>query len=62
MAAILHLGNIEFEKGEEDSSVVKDDESKFHLQMTAKLLMYVRKLNNVAILITSFSCLCFEIS
>ncbi|KAH9729480.1 Myosin-16 [Citrus sinensis] len=39
VAAILHLGNIEFEKGEEDSSVVKDNESKFHLQMTAKLLM-----------------------
>ncbi|KAI9182024.1 hypothetical protein LWI28_021238 [Acer negundo] len=39
VAAILHLGNIDFAKGEEDSSVVKDDESKFHLNMTAELLM-----------------------
>lgn len=41
VAAILHLGNIEFSKGEEiDSSVPKDDKSKFHLQTTAELLMY----------------------
>ncbi|TXG63786.1 hypothetical protein EZV62_010780 [Acer yangbiense] len=39
VAAILHLGNIYFAKGEEDSSVVKDDGSKFHLNMTAELLM-----------------------
>lgn len=40
VAAILHLGNIEFAKGEEsDSSFVKDEESKFHLHMTAELLM-----------------------
>ncbi|XP_022156587.1 myosin-11 isoform X2 [Momordica charantia] len=40
VAAILHLGNIDFAKGEEsDSSFVKDDESKFHLHMTAELLM-----------------------
>ncbi|KAK1263833.1 hypothetical protein QJS04_geneDACA009534 [Acorus gramineus] len=40
IAAILHLGNIDFAKGEEiDSSVVKDDKSKFHLKMTAELLM-----------------------
>ncbi|KAF9605794.1 hypothetical protein IFM89_018521 [Coptis chinensis] len=40
VAAILHLGNIEFTKGKEiDSSVPKDDKSKFHLQMTAELLM-----------------------
>ncbi|WCJ21670.1 myosin putative [Euphorbia peplus] len=39
VAAILHLGNICFSKGDDiDSSVVKD-ESKFHLQMTAELLM-----------------------
>ncbi|XP_050236571.1 myosin-9 isoform X2 [Mercurialis annua] len=39
IAAILHLGNIDFTKEEDiDSSVVKD-ESKFHLQMTAALLM-----------------------
>lgn len=42
MASVLHLGNIEFEKGNEvDSSVVKDDKSRFHLQTTAELLMYV---------------------
>ncbi|GAV61578.1 Myosin_head domain-containing protein/IQ domain-containing protein/Myosin_N domain-containing protein [Cephalotus follicularis] len=40
VAAILHLGNIDFAKGEEtDASVIKDEESKFHLQMTAELLM-----------------------
>ncbi|XP_021281457.1 myosin-11 isoform X2 [Herrania umbratica] len=39
VAAILHLGNIAFAKGEEDSSMLQDDESKFHLQMTAELLM-----------------------
>ncbi|KAI6684218.1 hypothetical protein NL676_030131 [Syzygium grande] len=39
VAAILHLGNINFSKGEEtDSSVVTDESSKFHLEMTAQLL------------------------
>lgn len=42
VASILHLGNLEFAKGEEiDSSIIKDDKSKFHLQMTAELLMCV---------------------
>ncbi|KAJ1413867.1 P-loop containing nucleoside triphosphate hydrolase [Sesbania bispinosa] len=41
VASILHLGNIEFAKGKEvDSSVPKDDKSKFHLKTTAELLMY----------------------
>ncbi|KAL7198615.1 hypothetical protein ACSBR2_021000 [Camellia fascicularis] len=40
VAAILHLGNVEFTKGKEiDSSVLKDDKSKFHLQTAADLLM-----------------------
>ncbi|XP_043718546.1 myosin-17-like [Telopea speciosissima] len=40
VAAILHLGNIDFAKGKEiDSSVVKDGKSRFHLNMTAELLM-----------------------
>ncbi|CAK9314840.1 unnamed protein product [Citrullus colocynthis] len=40
VAAILHLGNIEFTKGKEvDSSVPKDDKAKFHLKMTSELLM-----------------------
>ncbi|XP_027095341.2 myosin-9 isoform X6 [Coffea arabica] len=40
VAAILHLGNIEFAKGKEiDSSILKDEKSKFHLQTTAELLM-----------------------
>ncbi|KAK2455375.1 Myosin family protein with Dil domain-containing protein [Trifolium repens] len=40
VAAILHLGNIRFEKSEEtDSSVLADEDSKFHLQTTAELLM-----------------------
>lgn len=39
VAAILHLGNINFSKGEEiDSSIIKDDDSRFHLNMTAELL------------------------
>lgn len=39
VAAILHLGNIEFSKGKEiDSSVVKDEKSRFHLHTTAELL------------------------
>ena len=41
VASILHIGNIEFTKGKEvDSSVPKDDKAKFHLKMTAELLMY----------------------
>ncbi|XP_052193140.1 myosin-11-like [Diospyros lotus] len=40
IAAILHLGNIDFSKGKEiDSSVPKDDKSKFHLKTAAELLM-----------------------
>ncbi|CAH2063713.1 unnamed protein product [Thlaspi arvense] len=40
VAAILHLGNIEFSKGEDaDSSSLKDEQSMFHLQMTSELLM-----------------------
>ncbi|KAK9032137.1 hypothetical protein V6N11_056417 [Hibiscus sabdariffa] len=39
VAAILHLGNVEFSKGAEaDSSVIKDEKSRFHLNMTAELL------------------------
>ncbi|KAB5552541.1 hypothetical protein DKX38_009852 [Salix brachista] len=39
VAAILHLGNVEFAKGGEiDSSVIKDQKSRFHLNMTAELL------------------------
>lgn len=42
IAAILHIGNIEFAKGEEiDSSVVKDEKSRFHLNTTAELLRFV---------------------
>ncbi|CAL0308812.1 unnamed protein product [Lupinus luteus] len=40
VAAILHIGNIDFAKGKEiDSSIPKDDKSKFHLKTTAELLM-----------------------
>ncbi|KAH0896055.1 hypothetical protein HID58_045623 [Brassica napus] len=39
VAAILHLGNVEFAKGKEiDSSVLKDEKSRFHLDATAELL------------------------
>ncbi len=50
VAAILHLGNIVFTKGKEiDSSVPKDDQSKFHLKMTSELLMYEFCCNNTYI-------------
>ncbi|KNA15731.1 hypothetical protein SOVF_095540 [Spinacia oleracea] len=40
VAAILHLGNIDFAKGKEiDSSVIKDDKSRFHLNIVSGLLM-----------------------
>ncbi|XP_010553755.1 PREDICTED: myosin-11 [Tarenaya hassleriana] len=40
VAAILHIGNVEFTKGKEvDSSVPKDDKAKFHLKTVAELLM-----------------------
>ncbi|KAK7284191.1 hypothetical protein RJT34_18932 [Clitoria ternatea] len=40
VAAILHLGNIEFVKGKEiDSSEPKDEKSWFHLQTAAELFM-----------------------
>ena len=45
LAAILHLGNIEFAPGKEhDSSVIKDQNSNFHLQMAANLFMQVNLL------------------
>ncbi|KAM7252959.1 hypothetical protein ACFE04_008860 [Oxalis oulophora] len=40
VAAILHLGNVEFAKGEEaDSSEPKDDKSRLHLQIASELFM-----------------------
>ncbi|RVW53706.1 Myosin-6 [Vitis vinifera] len=40
VAAILHLGNIEFKKGKEtDSSEPKDEKSRFHLRTAAELFM-----------------------
>ncbi|KAJ1292593.1 hypothetical protein BS78_01G001600 [Paspalum vaginatum] len=40
VAAILHLGNIEFVEGsEDDSSVPKDEKSQFHLKTAAELFM-----------------------
>ncbi|KAH0941166.1 hypothetical protein HID58_000803, partial [Brassica napus] len=40
VAAILHLGNIEFGKGKEaDSSAPKDDKSNYHLKTAAELFM-----------------------
>ncbi|KAJ8448238.1 hypothetical protein Cgig2_025162 [Carnegiea gigantea] len=39
VAAILHLGNVNFVKGEEiDSSAIRDDKSRFHLNTAAELL------------------------
>ncbi|XP_066368154.1 myosin-17-like isoform X8 [Miscanthus floridulus] len=40
VAAVLHLGNISFVKGREvDSSVIKDEKARFHLDAAAELLM-----------------------
>lgn len=40
LAAILHLGNVEFSPGKEhDSSVLKDEKSTFHLGVASNLLM-----------------------
>ncbi|XP_045809003.1 myosin-9-like isoform X3 [Trifolium pratense] len=40
VAAILHIGNIDFAIGKEiDSSIPKDDKAKFHLKTAAELLM-----------------------
>lgn len=40
VAAILHLGNVEFGKGKEaDSSAPKDDTSNYHLKTAAELFM-----------------------
>ncbi|KAL4195806.1 hypothetical protein AMTRI_Chr04g180180 [Amborella trichopoda] len=45
LAAVLHLGNIEFSPGREhDSSTIKDQKSNFHLQTAASLFMCDRKL------------------
>ncbi|XP_010414067.1 PREDICTED: myosin-12-like isoform X2 [Camelina sativa] len=45
VAAILHLGNVNFIKGEEaDSSKLRDDKSKYHLQTAAELLMCNEKM------------------
>ncbi|WZZ02367.1 hypothetical protein YC2023_074695 [Brassica napus] len=45
VAAILHLGNIEFAKGAEiDSSIPKDEKSWFHLKTAAELLSCDEKL------------------
>ncbi|TVU35329.1 hypothetical protein EJB05_17214 [Eragrostis curvula] len=51
VAAVLHLGNINFAKGREaDSSVIKDDKSRFHLNTAAELLMCdCQKLENALI-------------
>ncbi|KAL7158252.1 hypothetical protein ABFS83_02G130000 [Erythranthe nasuta] len=44
VAAILHLGNVEFVKGSEtDSSKLKNDKARHHLQTAAELLMCSEK-------------------
>lgn len=55
VASVLHLGNINFSKGQEiDSSVLKDDKSKFHLQTVAELLAYVLGLQILLLSINLF--------
>ncbi|KAK6265916.1 hypothetical protein QUC31_016753 [Theobroma cacao] len=44
VAAILHLGNVEFAKGQEtDAAEPKDDKSRFHLKTAAELFMCDKK-------------------
>uniref|UniRef100_A0A162A2K7 Myosin motor domain-containing protein n=1 Tax=Daucus carota subsp. sativus TaxID=79200 RepID=A0A162A2K7_DAUCS len=44
VASILHIGNISFAKGSEvDSSILKDDKSKFHFETAVELLKCDRK-------------------
>lgn len=55
VAAILHLGNIDFGKGEEiDSSDIKDEKSRFHLNMAAELLMYAQSFLTISETICPF--------
>ncbi|XP_066306852.1 myosin-17-like isoform X4 [Miscanthus floridulus] len=51
VAVVLHLGNINFAKGREvDSSIIKDDKSRFHLNTAGELLMCdCEKLENALI-------------
>lgn len=50
VAAILHLGNIEFAKGAEiDSSIPKDEKSLFHLKTAAEILRYMPSTNKASI-------------
>lgn len=65
IAAILHLGNIEFKKGSDaDSSEPKDDDSRFHLKTTAellKLVIFQGPLKSLTVMSTSnFKCYSFS--
>ena len=57
VAAILHLGNIEFSKGAEiDSSIPKDEKSLFHLKTAAELLRYIFASTNKASIVLFVLC------
>lgn len=57
VAAVLHIGNIDFAKGKEiDSSVIKDEKSRFHLKTASDLLMYVHKLRRFTSSVKSSYC------
>jgi hypothetical protein len=51
LAAILHLGNIEFAPGKYSASKIKDSPSNFHLQMAENLFMYVFSLHRLMIFV-----------
>lgn len=54
VAAILHLGNIEFAKGAEiDSSIPKDEKSWFHLKTAAELLRYISSIDCFVLFVLS---------
>ncbi|MBA0599911.1 hypothetical protein Gorai_006111, partial [Gossypium raimondii] len=51
VAAILHLGNVEFSKGQEtDASEPKNDKSRFHLKTAAELFICEWKTSNMPLL------------
>ncbi|PNX87775.1 F-box/LRR-repeat protein 3-like, partial [Trifolium pratense] len=50
VAAILHIGNIDFAKGKEiDSSVPKDDKAKFHLKTSSQSSEHIRQVLSINI-------------
>ena len=62
VAAILHLGNINFDKGKEtDSSKLKDEKSVYHLETAAELLMCDTRILCIKIFLNGFMSLLLHV-